>query len=177
MLRGSRRKWHQPTPLFVELHLCEHCLQGTLLRRVNNLTTVAPDIFQITVSRLSAPGLFSSLLSRSNAVVSVLYLSHVCRPLKLQVLSSSGCKNSWNTAPLPFQVSGLGENFFSVLLHFSAGEMTSPTLVPTVIFSFKLLLHTFYLLWWGLSSPFISAFYTVRLEIDIWGIWDDLMDI
>ena len=50
----------------------------------------------------SAPGLLAGLLSRCRAVPSGLYPSQAQWPLKLQLLSSTDCKNLWKSPPLSF---------------------------------------------------------------------------
>lgn len=58
--------------------------------------------FCVPLISLSAPGLFACFLSTSRVAPSGLYSSQVSRPLKLQFLSSSGCKSSRISVPIVF---------------------------------------------------------------------------
>ena len=114
-MRDRGRKWCQPA-FFVprEVSLWTLPLRDALQEEQIICPRVPPGVLQITVSMPSAslfPQLFACLLSRSREVLSGLHPSQPHWPLKLQVLSFTGYKNSWTLACLIFQTNGFGEMF------------------------------------------------------------------
>lgn len=70
---------------------------------------VSQTFFRLMFSHCLPWDFFYCLLSRSRVVPSRLYPRQSFWPLKLQDLSSAGCKNSWNSALSASQASGLGK--------------------------------------------------------------------
>lgn len=94
MLRVRRGKWCQLAPLRgISLNTA---FQGHVPRRANNLYCVPQTFFWSLFLHYLPLGLFACPPSMICTAPSRLYCIYVSWPLKQQVLSPSGCKNSRN---------------------------------------------------------------------------------
>lgn len=128
---------------------------GNARRWTTNFLVVCSGTLQIAVSTLYVHGLFALLSSKSSTVLSRLSLNQAHWPLELQALNLAGCRNSWNSAPLAFQLlwgfvypcTSLCVNLSLALLHECSYLLTTAAMT---CFSPKPCLH--------ISTFFIVAF-------------------
>lgn len=132
---------------------------------------------QITVSMISATGLFAFLPSRSRAVPSS--QAHWLG-FKLQASSPTCCKNSQNPICLIFHASGFGKTFFLCIplcapLTFLHNDNSLLCMAPVICFSLKPCICSSYPLWYGLISLFSCGVSFLSLQVNLLGMYDDLI--
>ena len=87
--------------------------------------------------------------------------------LELHAFSPTGCKNSWNLAPITFQFNCYGDSFS---LCTSLWPWSLSTVAATIHFSPKPVIHISSHLWYGLFCTFSCGVCSSSLQVNFWDI-------
>lgn len=175
MLRSGKGKVTDQLPYSQKVSLWILPPREALREGLNNLYCVCQIFFRWLFPCCVPSGCLPSFLS--SAVPYGLHPSQAYGPLKLQVLSSTGCNNSGNSDPLIFQANNFEKMFSSCFplcallsLAFLYKHSSLPSEAIMIWFSCWPNLCTSSLLWCSLFSLLRCGVSSVNLQTDFGGI-------